>query len=68
MCRLSACLPYRKEYDKPSHGFCKMPYNAVIARATLHMWEEPVISGKNGSGAIFFPDAHSDVFSVKITT
>lgn len=31
-----------------------MPYNAVIARAALHFWEEPVISGKNGSGAIFF--------------
>lgn len=45
-----------------------MPYNAVIARAALHMWEEPVISGENGSGAIFFPDAHSDAFSVKITT
>lgn len=43
-----------REYDKPSHGFCKMPYNAVIARAALHMWEEPVISGENGSGAIFF--------------
>lgn len=31
-----------------------MPYNAVVARAALHMWEEPPISGKNGSGAIFF--------------
>ena len=31
-----------------------MPYNAVVARAALHFWEEPVISGKNGSGAIFF--------------
>lgn len=37
-----------------SHGFCQMPYNAVLARAALHLWEEPVISGKNGSGAIFF--------------
>ena len=31
-----------------------MPYNAVVARAALHLWEEPPISGKNGSGAIFF--------------
>jgi len=31
-----------------------MPYNAVLARAALHLWEEPVISGKNGTGAIFF--------------
>ena len=25
-----------------------------IARASLHQWEEPSISGTNGSGAIFF--------------
>lgn len=31
-----------------------MPYNAVIARAALHNWEEPPISGTKGSGAIFF--------------
>lgn len=31
-----------------------MPYNAVIARAALHHWEEPVVSGERGSGAIFF--------------
>ncbi len=37
-----------------SRGFCKMPYNAVLARASLHLWEEPVISGVRGSGAIFF--------------
>lgn len=40
--------------NMPSAGFCKMPYNAVLARAGLHFWEEPVISGKKGSGAIFF--------------
>lgn len=43
-----------RQTDTPSAGFCKMPYNAVVARAALHMWEEPPISGKNGSGAIFF--------------
>ena len=37
-----------------SNGFCKMPYNPFIARAALHFWEEPCISGKNGSGTIFF--------------
>ncbi|MEG2396525.1 MAG: radical SAM protein [Oscillospiraceae bacterium] len=40
--------------NEKSNGFCKMPYNAVIARADLHMWEEPIISGNKGSGAIFF--------------
>lgn len=43
-----------RENNEKSTGFCKMPYNAVIARAALHMWEEPLISGANGSGAIFF--------------
>lgn len=35
-------------------GYCKMDNCIFAARAALHMWEEPVISGKNGSGAIFF--------------
>ena len=36
------------------HGFCAMPATVHIARAALHMWEEPVISGTRGSGAVFF--------------
>lgn len=36
------------------NGFCKMPLNPVLARADIHNWEEPCISGKNGTGAIFF--------------
>lgn len=35
-------------------GYCKMPQNPVVARAALHMWEEPCISGENGSGTVFF--------------
>ncbi len=35
-------------------GFCKMPTTIKIARAALHFGEEPCISGKNGSGTIFF--------------
>ena len=35
-------------------GFCGMPANPKIARADLHFWEEPCISGQNGSGTIFF--------------
>lgn len=31
-----------------------MPLNPRIARADLHFWEEPCISGQNGSGTIFF--------------
>lgn len=46
------CKAERVE-NMPSKGFCKMPYNAVVARAALHRWEEPPISGTKGSGAIF---------------
>lgn len=35
-------------------GYCGMPAELSIARASLHMWEEPCISGKNGSGTVFF--------------
>ena len=37
-----------------SLGYCKSPDKFKLARASLHYWEEPCISGKNGSGAIFF--------------
>ena len=36
------------------NGFCKMGYLPKIARVAPHMWEEPCISGKKGSGTIFF--------------
>lgn len=35
-------------------GFCGAGKNVKIARAALHHWEEPCISGKSGSGAVFF--------------
>lgn len=35
-------------------GYCKAGDKIKIARAGLHMWEEPCISGRQGSGAIFF--------------
>jgi len=35
-------------------GFCRMPDHLVAARAAAHYWEEPVISGDFGSGAVFF--------------
>ena len=35
-------------------GYCGAPKDMVIARYSLHMWEEPCISGDNGSGTIFF--------------
>lgn len=35
-------------------GRCGMGADAVVARAALHFWEEPCISGTRGSGAVFF--------------
>ena len=35
-------------------GFCGMTASLTAARAALHMWEEPCISGKTGSGTVFF--------------
>lgn len=35
-------------------GFCGVNENFKIARASLHFWEEPCVSYKNGSGTIFF--------------
>lgn len=37
-----------------AQGFCRAPERFKLARAALHFWEEPCISGKNGSGAVFF--------------
>ena len=35
-------------------GFCGAPAEAMVAKAMLHQWEEPVLAGSGGSGAIFF--------------
>ena len=35
-------------------GFCAMPAGLRVARAALHRWEEPPISGTNGAGTVFF--------------
>ncbi len=35
-------------------GVCQVSDTVKVARAALHYWEEPCISGENGSGAVFF--------------
>lgn len=44
----------RVNREAGEHGFCGMDSMVRGARAALHMWEEPCISGKRGSGAVFF--------------
>lgn len=38
----------------PPYGACGMGEKPVVARAALHRWEEPCISGTRGSGTVFF--------------
>lgn len=45
------CGVIRREGKK---GYCKAGSEISIAKAYLHMWEEPCISGSRGSGTIFF--------------
>lgn len=35
-------------------GYCRSGSRFKVARAALHYWEEPCISGANGSGTVFF--------------
>lgn len=39
-------------------GYCRAGNKIKIAKYYLHMWEEPCITGKNGSGTIFFSNCN----------
>jgi len=54
---ISSCklCPRRCGTDRSTgSGFCGATDKIKIARAGLHFWEEPCISGENGSGTVFF--------------
>ena len=46
------CGALRTETE--GQGWCRVPSVPILARAALHHWEEPPISGTRGSGTIFF--------------
>ena len=46
------CRAERTE-DRPG-GVCGMPLLPVVARAMLHQWEEPCLTGEHGAGTVFF--------------
>lgn len=50
----SICPRHCNTDRKNAVGYCRSGENFKVARAALHFWEEPCISGKNGSGAVFF--------------
>lgn len=41
-----------------SIGFCNSGKDVKIAKAYLHQWEEPCVSGSNGSGTVFFSNCN----------
>lgn len=47
-----ACGAERTQFG--GGGVCQMPALPTVARAALHPWEEPPISGRHGSGTVFF--------------
>ena len=44
----------RVDREKGEKGFCNSGALPKAAKAGVHMWEEPSISGTNGSGTVFF--------------
>lgn len=55
---LSACTICPRECNvnrnEGKKGYCRENAEVEVSRAALHMWEEPCISGEEGSGAVFF--------------
>lgn len=41
-----------------SVGVCGASHKVKVAYYSLHMWEEPIISGENGSGTVFFSNCN----------
>ena len=51
---LPALSPNLQVNRQISTGFCGCTTDIKAARAALHLWEEPCISGTRGSGTVFF--------------
>lgn len=50
----SLCPRMCKIDRESTTGYCGVKNTLRVARAALHFWEEPCISGEEGSGAVFF--------------
>lgn len=48
------CARSREQGETKTYGFCGVSNEPKVARAALHFWEEPCISGDEGSGTVFF--------------
>ena len=54
ICRLCPRNCGVERTETKGYGVCGVPAVPVLARAALHQWEEPPISGTRGSGTVFF--------------
>ena len=54
LCNLCPRMCGARRDAKRGNGYCRMGAMPVVARAALHFWEEPCISGTKGSGTVFF--------------
>lgn len=54
--------------EEGKRGFCGESDLVRLSRAALHMWEEPCISGTNGSGAVFSLAVRFDAYIARIIT
>ena len=54
MTRCTLCPRQCKADRTQGRGRCRMPDTPVLARAALHHWEEPPLSGTRGAGTVFF--------------
>lgn len=52
--KCSLCPRYCMADREQTTGYCGVKNTLRVARAALHFWEEPCISGVEGSGAVFF--------------
>ena len=52
--RCHTVRPVHRNSAEGQFGFCRAARTPVVARAGLHFWEEPCISGTRGSGTVFF--------------
>lgn len=53
-CTLCPRMCRAERTEEYGGGVCAMPSLPVVARASLHLWEEPCISGSFGTGTVFF--------------
>ena len=52
---MSSCINCPRHCSRPRPGgFCGAGEQLIVARAGLHFWEEPCISGSRGAGTVFF--------------